>query len=129
MVALAARKWYSTALAVAVLAIVFQLVGKHYCGRAMTTAARSAEALNLSKQYADSGSPSMASAQFRQTEDLMPEALKYARQADLWRAVSFGLALGAATYWVFAIFDQTAGNQKALLALLAVYCSLLLIQV
>jgi hypothetical protein len=106
-----------------------QLLGKHYAGLGMMTMARSAEALHLSKGYADNGEETLASAEAVESGRLKQVARRYARLADLWGGVSLGLAVLTAVYWASARLHRETGTQRILVALLAVYLLLLLLVV
>jgi hypothetical protein len=129
MAALTRRNWYLAALTLAIGAIALQLLGKHFAGLGMMTMARSAEALQLSKRYADSGMDTLATAEANESGHLKHVAYRYARRADLWGSVSLVLALLAALYWPSARLHRESGTQRMLLGLLAVYMLLLLLVV
>jgi hypothetical protein len=95
----------------------------------MTTMGRSAEAFHFSKQCADSGMDALASARANESGQLKQVAYLYARRAGLWGSVSLVLAPLAAVYWPSACLHHESGNQRMLLALLAVYLLLLLLVV
>jgi len=127
MAAFAGRNWYFAALTVAAGAIASHLIGQRYVGLGMTSMARSAQALNDSKVYANSGRDDLANAEADESVRLKEVAHRCARWAALWGSVSFVLVLPAAVYWVSARLHREAGGQRLLLVLLAVYLLLLLL--
>ena len=86
------RSWYFAALTLATGAIAIQLFSKHHAGLGIMPMARSAEALHVSKRYAESGRDALANAEANESARLRQVAHSHARRADLRGGVSLCLA-------------------------------------
>jgi hypothetical protein len=98
------RTWFVAALVLIVAAIGAEINAKRFDGIAMTTMARSGQAMSDSKQFADLGMFDEAQASADEAARLREFALRNPGRSGWWHAAGLGLLLLAAGCWSVSVY-------------------------